>query len=116
MGHNLREIAQKLQNSDKTVQLIYAFNGVGKTRLSLKFKDLISPKVDGIENYDADEKIKILYYNAFTEDLFYWDNDLDEDKNRKLIIFPNSFTDWIFKSQGQDRNIVTHFQHYTMIN
>ena len=42
MGHNLREIAQKLQNSDKTVQLIYAFNGVGKTRLSLKFKDLIS--------------------------------------------------------------------------
>lgn len=54
-----------------------------------------------------------MYYNAFTEDLFYWDNDLDEDKNRKLIIFPNSFTDWIFKSQGQDRNIVTHFQHYT---
>lgn len=30
MGKPLEEIAQKLRNSDKRVQLIYAFNGVGK--------------------------------------------------------------------------------------
>ena len=38
---------------------------------------------------------------------------MDEDTNRKLIIHPNNFTDWIFKDQGQESNIITHFQHYT---
>lgn len=110
MGQSLKEIAQAL-HTDKKVQLIYAFNGVGKTRLSRKFKELVSPK-----NHDgeADEsKMKVLYYNAFTEDLFYWDNDLDADSKRKLKIQPNGFTDWILKEQGQERNIVTNFQRYT---
>lgn len=82
MGQSLTEIAQVLCNADKKVQLIYAFNGVGKTRLSRAFKELISPKDqdDELEEY----KIKVLYYNAFTEDLFYWDNDLDADSDRKL--------------------------------
>ena len=112
MGKTLTEIAQTLKDTNKKVQLIYAFNGVGKTRLSREFKELIAPKTEGEE---AEEKnpIKVLYYNAFTEDLFYWDNDLDEDTNRKLIIHPNSFTDWIFKDQGQESNIITHFQRYT---
>ena len=111
MGQSLTEIAQVLCNADKKVQLIYAFNGVGKTRLSRAFKELISPKDqdDELEEY----KIKVLYYNAFTEDLFYWDNDLDADSDRKLKIQPNSFTDWVLKDQGQERNIVTHFQRYT---
>lgn len=111
MGQSLTEIAQVLRDTDKKVQLIYAFNGVGKTRLSREFKELISPKelVDETE----ESKIRILYYNAFTEDLFYWDNDLDADSIRKLKIQPNGFTDWILKEQGQERNIVTHFQRYT---
>lgn len=111
MGQLLKEIAQRLRDADKKVQLIYAFNGVGKTRLSREFKELISPKNQDDELEDT--KIKVLYYNAFTEDLFYWDNDLDEDKNRKLKIQPNGFTDWVLKVQGQERNIVTLFQHYT---
>ena len=112
MGKTLSKIAQTLKDADKKVQLIYAFNGVGKTRLSREFKDLVAPKTEG-EEAEEEKPIKVLYYNAFTEDLFYWDNDLDEDKNRKLIIHPNSFTDWIFKDQGQESNIITHFQHYT---
>lgn len=111
MGQSLTEIAAKLRDTQKKVQLIYAFNGVGKTRLSREFKELISPKDSSEESQE--EKIKVLYYNAFTEDLFYWDNDLDEDKNRKLIIHPNSFTDWVFKVQGQENNVLKHFQHYT---
>ena len=115
MGQSLREIAQiLLQDTDKKkkVQLIYAFNGVGKTRLSREFKELVSPKnEEGAE--DAESQIRVLYYNAFTEDLFYWDNDLDADINRKLKIQPNSFTDWVLRKQGQERNIVTNFQHYT---
>lgn len=112
MGKTLTEIAQTLKDTDKKVQLIYAFNGVGKTRLSREFKDLVAPKTEG-EETEEEKPIKVLYYNAFTEDLFFWDNDLDEDTNRKLIIHPNSFTDWIFKDQGQESNIITHFQHYT---
>ncbi len=40
-------------------------------------------------------------------------NDLDAGSDRKLKIQPNSFTDWVLKDQGQERNIVTHFQRYT---
>lgn len=111
MGQSLKEIAQTLRDADKKVQLIYAFNGVGKTRLSREFKELVSPK-----NHDEEleeSKIKVLYYNAFTEDLFYWDNDLDADSKRKLKIQPNGFTDWILNVQGQENNIITNFQRYT---
>lgn len=112
MGKTLTEIAQTLKDTDKKVQLIYAFNGVGKTRLSREFKELVAPKNEG-EETGEEKLVKVLYYNAFTEDLFYWDNDLDEDTNRKLVIHPNNFTNWIFKDQGQESNIITHFQRYT---
>lgn len=112
MGKALEEITQELRNSDKKVQLIYAFNGVGKTRLSRTFKEQIAPK----QEYGTGEEetaAKIIYYNAFTEDLFYWDNDLDEDVNRKLKIRPNGFTHWILEDEGQGNNIITLFQRYT---
>lgn len=112
MGKTLTEIAQTLKDTDKKVQLIYAFNGVGKTRLSREFKELVAPKTEG-EEAEEEKPIKVLYYNAFTEDLFYWDNDLKEDKNRELLIRPNKFTHWVFNEQGQDNNVIKHFQHYT---
>lgn len=93
------------------VQLIYAFNGSGKTRLSREFKQLIARADEGGDPPEL-ARNKILYYNALTEDLFYWDNDLDLDGGHKLKIQPNSFTEWILKDQGQDRNIITNFQHY----
>jgi len=117
MSKTLKEIAQELKNTNKKVQLIYAFNGVGKTRLSREFKQLIAPKNEIGESDDAGEpelsRTKILYYNAFTEDLFYWDNDLKLDVEPKLKIQSNSFTDWILLEQGQDRNVITNFQRYT---
>lgn len=112
MGQSLIEIAQTLKNSDKKVQLIYAFNGSGKTRLSREFKQLIAPK-ELEEEQEEESGIKILYYNAFTEDLFFWDNDLEADSDRKLKIQPNGFTDWVLREQGQDRNIVEIFQQLT---
>lgn len=112
MSKTLAEIAQQLHAANKKVQLIYAFNGTGKTRLSRAMKDLIAPKA---ENGDAAEpsRQKILYYNAFTEDLFYWNNDLLGDGPPKLMIQPNSFTDWILAEQGQEVNITRNFQRYT---
>lgn len=111
MGQTLKQIAETLRDTNKKVQLIYAFNGTGKTRLSRELKQLIAPKNDD----DGAElsRHKILYYNAFTEDLFFWDNDLESDAEHKLKIHHNSFTDWILKDQGQDQNIITNFQHYT---
>ena len=109
MGKTLEKIAQELKDSSKKVQLIYAFNGVGKTRLSRIFKDLVTSKQED----DEKTRSKIIYYNAFTEDLFYWDNDLEEDTNRKLKICPNGFTRWILEDEGQGGNIITNFQRYT---
>lgn len=117
MGKTLSEIAQQLKDANKKVQLIYAFNGTGKTRLSREFKQLVVPKADHDEEAVVPElsRSKILYYNAYTEDLFYWDNDLAEDVEYKLKIQPNSYTNWLLtllKDLGQDGNIVHYFQRY----
>lgn len=56
MGQTLTEIAEELQKSTKRVQLIYAFNGIGKTRLSRELKELIDPKDK------RDEKVKLNFY------------------------------------------------------
>lgn len=114
MGKILAEVSQQLHDANKKVQLIYAFNGTGKTRLSRAFKQLIAPKGEGDEALSsalADKKV--LYYSAFTEDLFYWDNDLEWDAEPKLRIQPNSFTKWVLEEQGQDQSITTTFQRYT---
>lgn len=114
MGKTLTDIAHQLQDTNKKVQLIYAFNGTGKTRLSREFKQLISPKAEGEEAQSSElADKKILYYSAFTEDLFYWDNDLGLDVEPKLKIQPNSFTRWVLEEQGQDQGITATFQHYT---
>lgn len=127
MGTSLTEIAQTLKDakhktkakdaseSDVKVQLVYAFNGTGKTRLSREFKSLLSTDLDGDTEVELSEVVgkNYLYYNAFTEDLFYWDNDLENDTELKLKIHPNTFTNWILEKQGQDRNIISNFQHYT---
>lgn len=114
MSKTLTEIAQQLKDANQKVQLIYAFNGMGKTRLSREFKNLIAPKTETDEDEGQTElaRTKILYYNALTEDLFYWDNDLEYDAEPKLRIQPNSFTDWVLIDQGQDFNIITNFQRY----
>ncbi len=57
--------------------LLYAYNGTGKTRLSMAFKEAWKKK---------DDERDTLYFNAFTEDLFTWDNDLDGDSKRVLKI------------------------------
>ncbi|MFB2654237.1 AAA family ATPase [Shewanella seohaensis] len=117
MTKTLREIAEDLKGSAKKVQLIYAFNGSGKTRLSREFKELLEEDLgtdsgNGAEASELANK-NILYYNAFTEDLFYWDNDLTGDEHRKLKIHPNAFTKWVLEDQGQDQNIISHFQRLT---
>ncbi|MCQ2335873.1 MAG: hypothetical protein MJ010_01670 [Paludibacteraceae bacterium] len=61
--------------------LIFAYNGTGKTRLSYDFA-----------HYGRNEESPshTLYYNAYTEDLFTWDNDLDSNTEHHLLINTNS--------------------------
>jgi wobble nucleotide-excising tRNase len=60
----------------KKILLLYAYNGTGKTRLSMAFKNIGK----------AEDARDTLYFNAFTEDLFHWDNDLTGDSDRKLML------------------------------
>ncbi len=111
-----KQIAPKEVDETKPVpkvQLIYAFNGNGKTRLSSSLKELVDPKA---EERPEDHLPKILYYNAFTEDLFFWDNDLESDTERKLKIHPNAYTKTAFEDLGLDANVITTFQRYTQPN
>lgn len=112
MGKSLTEIAEELKGNDKKVQLIYAFNGTGKTRLSREFKNLIAPTSS--EEPDGEPtRRKFLYYNAFTEDLFFWDNDLLANEAPRLKIQKNSFTDWLLRDNGLDGAVIKNFQYYT---
>lgn len=67
----LREVVQ-----DIPVVLLFAYNRTGKTRLSMAFKD---------KGKQGDAR-DTLYFNAFTEDLFVWENDLDGDSQRHLVL------------------------------
>jgi hypothetical protein len=83
--NNLTALAQHLRDEleNKKFILIYAYNGVGKTRLSTAFKNLGKGAED-------ENKRDTLYFNAFTEDLFTWDNDLDNDSERTLKLNAHS--------------------------
>ena len=72
----IKEVAKRLRRDlkDTEIILLFAYNGIGKTRISMDFKDLGK----------RGNKRDTLYFNAFTEDLFTWDNDLVGDKKRRL--------------------------------
>lgn len=83
---NLQEIARYLRMllEDKKYVLLFAYNGTGKTRLSAEFKTLGQTLNEETGEKTAEKTADTLYYNAFTEDLFYWDNDLENDTERFL--------------------------------
>lgn len=79
--------------------LLFAYNGTGKTRLSMAFKDAgkktrkrpfrVGDHVG--QPLTITETIRdTLYFNAYTEDLFHWDNDLRNDSQRVLRINKDS--------------------------
>jgi hypothetical protein len=72
----LEDLVTHLRAQDKKVHLLFGYNASGKTRLSMSFKQ--AGKTDASDD--------TLYFNAFTEDLFYWDNDLENDTERVLKI------------------------------
>ncbi|HBO4310609.1 TPA: AAA family ATPase [Pseudomonas aeruginosa] len=79
----IEDIAKQLKELGENIVLIYAFNATGKTRLSVAYKNATK----NIENGQHTG----VYYNAFSEDLFVWDNDENNDgANIRLNVLPSS--------------------------
>lgn len=85
---NLDKITAQIKGFNQNIILLYAFNATGKTRLSVEYKEHNRTKS---KNKDEKGKQTGIYYNAFSEDLFQWDNDIENDEaNVKLEIKPSS--------------------------
>lgn len=97
-----------LNNGNCDFILLYAYNGTGKTRLSMEFKELGKRK----RGIDRDT----LYFNAFTEDLFYWDNDLNNDSERTLKINSDSTFFDGFKELALEDRIFAYLERYATFN
>lgn len=106
--NSLEEIAKELRDSKKKTTLLYAFNGTGKTRLSMSFKDLVSSP----SSEDSPKK-RVIYYNAFTEDLFNWENDLESDLERVLKINTSSMFVDLMRDYGKEAEVIEKFQRFT---
>ena len=64
---------------------MYAFNATGKTRLSVEYKELCR---------NEEHKQTGVYYNAFSEDLFVWNNDIENaEENIRMRIVKSSLND-----------------------
>jgi wobble nucleotide-excising tRNase len=82
-----KNLATQLIEHDKNIILVYAFNGTGKTRLSVAYKDVTKERNEG--NHSG------VYYNAYSEDLFVWDNDEENDgANIRLLIQKSSLNQY----------------------
>jgi len=80
----IEDIAVQLRDEDANVHLIFAFNSVGKTRLSVAYKNATK---------DADGTHAGIYYNAYSEDLFVWNNDIANDEaDVRLTVLPTSLS------------------------
>lgn len=102
----LNEVASYLRSLDKKYVLIYAHNGTGKTRLSMEFKN----------NGKKEKAGDTLYFNAYTEDLFSWDNDLESDTRRVLLMNKNSKFFSGIQEQDMENKIRPLLQRYSDFN
>lgn len=112
---NLRNVVTRLRddlrdsgNGGCDFVLLFAYNGTGKTRLSMEFKEAGKRK-RGI-------KRDTLYFNAFTEDLFVWDNDLENNVERSLQINSDSKFFAGFNELPLEERIFSYLQRYATFN
>ena len=87
--------------------LVFAYNGTGKTRLSYDFAHF---------GRDEGAPQHTLYYNAYTEDIFTWDNDLENNTEHHLLI--NQDSSFIQGLAGYDftEKLRTYLQVFTDID
>lgn len=100
---NFFEVENKVKDylNNNNCVLIYAFNATGKTRLSNNLSKT---------QYDENDEIKVLCYNAFLEDDFTWDND-----NLVFRYSQSEITQYIY-DEGLDGEIIELFKMTTGVN
>lgn len=80
----LEDIAKVLRGDPARIALAYAFNATGKTQLCVAYKNA-TKREDGSHTG--------VYYNAYSEDLFVWDNDEENDgTNIRLTVLHSSLS------------------------
>ena len=79
-------------SNNNNLSILYAFNSTGKTRMSTIIQN----------EHEEDE---VLCYNAFTEDLFWWDND-----NFVFKVNPNSWIVSFINEQGLENDIIDNYK------
>lgn len=80
----LDEIAKLLKDDPARIILVYAFNATGKTQLCVSFKNATKNEDGGHAG---------VYYNAYSEDLFVWDNDEgNHGENMRLNVLSSSLS------------------------
>jgi len=78
------DIAVSLRDDPAEVQLLFAFNSVGKTRLSVAYKNATKDRSGAHAG---------VYYNAYSEDLFVWNNDIENgEANIRFAVLPSSLS------------------------
>lgn len=91
---DLKSIVRQIQKRKENIFLVYAFNGTGKTRLSVEYKN---------STKETDGSHTGVYYNAFSEDLFVWDNDEEGDnQDIKLRVLKSSLNELHKYLNGED--------------
>lgn len=110
---SMKRLVQRLRDdlnntNNQDFVLLYAYNGTGKTRLSMAFKEA-GKKKRGVAR-------DTLYFNAYTEDLFSWDNDLAGDSERKLKINADSQFFSGFQELALEDRIFSYLERYANFN
>lgn len=107
LGKLVTRLRDDLNHAD--LVLLYAYNRTGKTRLSMEFKD--AGKRTNRKNPTGTPDT--LYFNAFTEDLFVWENDLEGDSVRRLQLNEKSSFFDAMTELALDETIAQYLFRYT---
>lgn len=99
----LQEIARQIKDARENIIIIYAFNGTGKTRLSKEYKDLAK---------DVRGRHTGVYYNAYSEDLFRWNNDEDNDNERTRLEVVQSSLSYFYQLFGDESPVKEKLKVY----
>ncbi len=109
LAQYLREKLDLAPENHSKFILLFAYNGIGKTRLSGAFRDMGKQMSEDGVTTSRDT----LYFNAFTEDLFTWYNDLQGDRDRVLQLNSESkFFDGMHELEMENR-IAPLLERYT---
>ena len=102
----LKEIAQELKKAKDKVTLLYAFNGTGKTRLSMKYKELVGEVTEDGQIFKALYTIMHLQKIYFTG-ITILNMELMSDENNRESTFFN-----FIERQGKEYEIVETFKAF----